>query len=635
MTRLMDLPVQRKLGYAMLLTSSLALVVACSIFLAVEYLGYRRNLVQTVATLARVTANNSTAPIAFSDALAARENLESLRAEPQITVAILYDQDGRRIAHYGVLPDDEIPPTVRTWVGVRFVNHQVVAVEPVVEGSRRLGTLYLRATQDLMLARMRTSAWVALAALVLSMIFAAVMAGWLGRTLARPILELDRTASAVSARQDYSLRAHQYGEDEMGRLTKAFNAMMATTQKSVEALRESEQRFRVLADHAPVLIWVADPQGQSVWHNQRWLEFTGRSLAAEAGRGWVEGIHPEDRERTLRLYDDAFVHRLAFQLEYRLRRHDGLDRWVLSHGLPRFDAAGDFAGFIGSSIDVSDRKLAEQAVAEARDRAVAASRAKDHFLAALSHELRTPLTPVLLLATEESRNPRLAPEVRADFEMIAKNVALEARLIDDLLDLTRITRGKLVLDRRSADAHEILQDALTTVQTDFADKHIDLQVRMGAPRHRLHADTVRLQQVFWNLLKNAAKFTPPGGRVSVETSVLGHSRLMVRISDTGIGLTSAELDRIFEAFTQGEHADTSAGHQFGGLGLGLAISQRLVQLHAGTIHASSPGRGHGATFEIELPLELDHPAPGPDGLVAHDDRMPDRSSSRAGQMTAG
>jgi PAS domain S-box-containing protein len=603
MTLLADLPVQRKLRYAMLLTSSLALLVACAVFLTVEYYGYRRNLIQTVATLARVTADNSTAAIAFADATGARQTLEALRAEPQIVAAVLYNKDGRIVARYVARPGENVPPRAPDVTGLQFDDGYVATVEPVVEESRRLGTLYLRATVGLMLKRVRASVWVALAILVLSTALAAVIASVLGRTLARPILELDRTASAVSAEQDYSLRARQYGDDELGRLTAAFNGMLATTQKSVEALRESEQRFRVLADHAPVLIWLTDVRGRYVWVNQRWLEFTGRPLADEVGEGWAAGIHPDDHEWTLQAGRNAVAERREFQLEFRLRRHDGAHRWLLSRGLPRFGLAGEFTGFIGSCIDVSDRKLAEQAVAEARDRAVAASRAKDNFLAALSHELRTPLTPVLLLASEEAGNAQLSPEVRADFEMIAKNVALEARLIDDLLDLTRITRGKLVLDRRPADAHVILQDALATVRPDFAARQISLQLELAAPRHRLEGDPVRLQQIFWNVLKNAVKFTPPGGQVTVKTSIIDRNRLLVRVTDTGIGLTPAEIERIFEAFTQGEHADTGAGHKFGGLGLGLAITERLVQLHGGTIRASSPGRDQGATFEIELPLE--------------------------------
>jgi PAS domain S-box-containing protein len=606
MTLLADLPVQRKLRFAMLLTSSVALLVACAVFLTVQYLGSRRQLVQTVATLARITADNSTAAVAFADTTAARQTLEALRAEQQVVGAVLYDKDNRLVAAYDATGGTPPPAALPPWVGVRFDDGSVVAVQPLVEDGRRLGTLYVRATQDQMFAQLRTSLVTSLAVLIFATALAAILATLLGRTLARPILELDRTADAVSAAQDYSLRARQYGRDELGRLTAAFNTMLATTEKSVAALRESEQRFRVLADDAPVLIWLADADRQYVWLNERWLEFTGRPLHREVGEGWTEHIHPGDREGVLQHFAAAAAHRREFQMEYRLRRHDGAYRWMLSRGLPRFGSTGNFAGFIGSCIDVSDRRLAEQEVAEARDRAVAASKAKDNFLAALSHELRTPLTPVLLLASEEATNPRLPAEVRADFEMIAKNVALEARLIDDLLDLTRITRGKLTLDLRPVDAHGVLQDALTTVRDDFAEKRIDLQVKLGAPRHAVQGDPVRLQQVFWNVLKNAAKFTPEGGSVVVETSVVDHRRLLVRVTDTGIGLTPGELERIFDAFSQGEHADTPARHKFGGLGLGLAISERLAQLHGGALRARSPGRDQGATFEIELPL---HPEP--------------------------
>jgi PAS domain S-box-containing protein len=606
MTMLADLPVQRKLRFAMLLTSSVALLVACGVFLTVQYLGYRRSLVQTVETIARITADNSTAAVAFADVAAARQTLDALRAEQQVVGAVLYDKDNRLVAEYSADGTGALPAALPPWTGVRFDDGGVVAVQPLLEDGRRLGTLYVRASQDQMFARMRTSITTALAVLIFATALAAVLATLLGRTLARPILELDRTADAVSAGQDYSLRARQYGRDELGRLTAAFNTMLATTEKSVVALRESEQRFRVLADDAPVLIWLADADRQYVWLNQRWLEFTGRPLSQEVGEGWAENIHPGDREKVLQHFFAAAQQRRELQMEYRLRRHDGEYRWMLSRGLPRFNTTGAFTGFIGSCIDVSDRRLAEQEVAEARDRAVAASKAKDNFLAALSHELRTPLTPVLLLASEEATNSRLAPEVRADFEMIAKNVALEARLIDDLLDLTRITRGKLALDVRPTDVHGVLQDALNTVRDEFAEKRIDLHVKMNAERHQVQGDPVRLQQIFWNVLKNAAKFTPEGGRVDVATNLVEQNRLVVRITDTGIGLTPGELERIFDAFAQGEHADTPARHRFGGLGLGLAISERLAQLHGGDLRARSPGRNQGATFEIELPL---HPQP--------------------------
>ncbi len=235
--------------------------------------------------------------------------------------------------------------------------------------------------------------------------------------------------------------------------------------------------------------------------------------------------------------------------------------------------------------------------------AKAASRAKDDFLAALSHELRTPLNPVLLLATEAARDRRWPAEVCATFDAIAKNVTLEARLIDDLLDLTRITRGKLTLEKRPVDVHACLRDALAMVREEIDQKRIVIDLQLRAERHAVLGDDVRLKQVFWNVITNAAKFTPSNGRVSIETSVAEEeSRFVLEITDTGIGMTPAELERLFEAFAQGDHVAQVGSHRFGGLGLGLAISRRMVELHAGSISATSAGRDRGSTITIKLPL---------------------------------
>jgi signal transduction histidine kinase len=245
----------------------------------------------------------------------------------------------------------------------------------------------------------------------------------------------------------------------------------------------------------------------------------------------------------------------------------------------------------------------EAALRASEAKATSASQAKDDFLAALSHELRTPLNPVLLLATESAHNPQLPPEVRADFATIARNVALEARLIDDMLDLTQITHGKVALDLQPFDVHAGLADALTMVREEIDQKQIELILRLDAPRPLVQGDDVRLKQVFWNVLKNAAKFTPPAGRITIETAVAPPgSEITVTVTDTGIGLSAAELDRIFEAFSQGNHATAGAPHRFGGVGLGLAISRRMVEMHAGTITAASPGSNQGAVFVIRLPL---------------------------------
>ena len=248
----------------------------------------------------------------------------------------------------------------------------------------------------------------------------------------------------------------------------------------------------------------------------------------------------------------------------------------------------------------------ETALRESEAQAMAASRAKDDFLAALSHELRTPLNPVLLLATEAANNPKLSPEVRADFETIAMNVTLEARLIDDMLDLTRIARGKVALEMKALNVHALLKDALGMAREEIDLKQITLTLRLDANRQLVHGDDVRLKQIFWNVIKNAGKFTPDKGRILIETDAPAKGEeLIVRITDSGIGMTTSELGRIFEAFSQGDHAAQGGPHRFGGMGLGLAISRMMAKLHSGSITATSAGRDQGTTVLIKLPLLSD------------------------------
>lgn len=262
-----------------------------------------------------------------------------------------------------------------------------------------------------------------------------------------------------------------------------------------------------------------------------------------------------------------------------------------------------------------ERARSEAALRVARDQALAASRAKDDFIAALSHELRTPLNPVLLLASEEARNPNLAPQTRADFETIARNVTLEARLIDDLLDLTRIMHDKLALDMKPRDLHVVLREVVGTLQPELNEKKLTLGTHYGAATATVVGDEVRLRQIFWNLLRNAVKFTA-GGKITITTSLSATKShvLTIEVSDTGIGLTGDELAHVFKPFVQGAHSE-KGGSTYGGLGLGLAISRRIVELHAGTITARSPGRNLGAHFIVELPLapaESARPAPAPE-----------------------
>ncbi|HEY0512355.1 MAG TPA: ATP-binding protein [Thermoanaerobaculia bacterium] len=230
-------------------------------------------------------------------------------------------------------------------------------------------------------------------------------------------------------------------------------------------------------------------------------------------------------------------------------------------------------------------------------RAEAASKAKDHFLAALSHELRTPLTPVLMRVAALARAADLPEPLRADLRMIQRNVELEAKLIDDLLDLTRVSRGKLTLSFEATDVHALLEHVVAICSEGVETRGLHIDLETGAAARHVWADSARLQQVFWNLVKNAVKFTPQGGRIRVVTANPEPERIEIQVIDPGIGIAPEDLPRLFDAFEQGNREITRT---FGGLGLGLAISRALVDLHGGSLSGLSPGHGQGATFTVSL-----------------------------------
>jgi len=285
-----------------------------------------------------------------------------------------------------------------------------------------------------------------------------------------------------------------------------------------------------------------------------------------------------------------------------IRRHkDGSLLEISLTVSPMKDAAGKIIGASKIARDITEYKRAAADLKRANDEILAASRAKDDFLATLSHELRTPLNPVLLIASDAANDRELPPRVRSDFAAIRKNVELEARLIDDLLDLTRITRGKVILKKTYVDVRHVLEDAVANVQEEMNQKRIVLDFKLNASQYMVFADAVRLQQIFLNLFKNAVKFTSDGGQISVGGSLSG-DKILIQITDTGIGMLPEEISNIFTAFSQGNHAERGNAHRFGGLGLGLAISQKLAEFHEGQILATSEGRDKGSTFIVELPL---------------------------------
>ncbi|HSI11994.1 MAG TPA: response regulator [Chthoniobacter sp.] len=258
-------------------------------------------------------------------------------------------------------------------------------------------------------------------------------------------------------------------------------------------------------------------------------------------------------------------------------------------------------------------ELAEQreALRRSAEEAQAANRAKDEFLAALSHELRTPLNPVLMTAASLEKDMSLSQDVRDQLSMMRRNVELETRLIDDLLDITRISRGKLTVAAVSSDLHQLLRETVDIVRNGDPSRSIAVVFTLDAESHYARVDPARIQQVFWNLIKNAFKFSTANGTVTVHTRNEGTDKIVISVEDTGVGISADALPRIFKAFDQGDNA---GNHRYGGLGLGLTISKAIVEAHGGSIQAQSDGLNKGATFTLALATTAApeaEPSPGP------------------------
>jgi len=494
--------------------------------------------------------------------------------------------------------------------------------------------------------------------------------------------------------------------------------------------------YRAIVVSSPVMIWRAGVDAKCNYFNETWLAFTGRALEQEMGDGWASGVHPDDLGRCLKIYLRHFARREPFEMEYRLRRHDGAYRYIFDRGVPFEDESGEFAGYIGSCVDVDDRKRmeqalrandeaqlrlfsrvvetsgdfigictpdmrvffvneagrrmvglasmedvrrttvtdyfwpedlprmesdaiptlvregrwsgevrfrhfqtgtpistmwnvfvikddagvpvawatvspdltalkkAEEALREVNSRLTEADRRKDEFLGVLSHELRNPLAPIRTGIYLLDHLPADGAQAVRAKEVVRRQTGHLARLVDDLLDVTRISRGKIELDRRRIDLREAVLRTCEDHRSMFDQGQVALRYDPPIGPVWIEADATRISQVLGNLLQNAVKFTPAHGAVAVEVAVQGGNAEM-RVRDTGMGIRAENLVHIFEPFAQIEQ---SLARTQGGLGLGLALSKGLVELHGGWLRALSDGLGRGSEFRVVLPLA---PAPAP------------------------
>ncbi|QLE44295.1 response regulator [Nostoc sp. C052] len=409
-------------------------------------------------------------------------------------------------------------------------------------------------------------------------------------------------------------------------------------------LRQSEERFRSLSTCSPVGIFETDTEGNCKYTNPRYQTICGLKAAESLEKRWLESVYLEDRERAIASWSAYICEGRDYSEEFRFQTTQTSIRWVQVRSSPMLSSQGELLGYVGTLEDITERKQAEEVRAQvireqtARQEAEAANRMKDEFLAVLSHELRTPLTSMLGWS-KILRAKKLDDKATSRaLEAIERNAISQMQLIEDILDVSRIIRGQLRLNVSAVNLISVMEAALEAVRPLAEPKDIQLSTVLDTTVGSVYGDPARLQQIVWNLLTNAIKFTPKGGKVEVKLSTyfgfsisdfgLGsdsenlessntdeNSNLrsqipnsksqyaQIQVIDTGIGISSEFLPKVFERFRQ---ADSTTTRSHNGLGLGLAIVRHLVELHKGTILAQSSGSGQGATFTVRLPLLQDN-----------------------------
>ena len=399
-------------------------------------------------------------------------------------------------------------------------------------------------------------------------------------------------------------------------------SVQAAERRQARAQKEVQERFQEVADAMPQIVWAAGADRQLDYYNERWYEYTGEPANQLGTQSWQHLLPPEDLARVAQEWTAAAAAARGYEVEFRLRRGtDGEFRWFLGRALPTKDAQGAILRWIGTATDIHESKLLrEQNVLlldserAARTEAERINRMKDEFLATLSHELRTPLNAMLGWTQVLRGDPANSEDMEQGLATIERNARAQKGIIEDLLDMSSIISGKVRLDVQRVDLAAVLKAALETVRPAAEAKGIRLQPAIDPKARQISGDPNRLQQVFWNLLTNAVKFTPKGGRVQVTLERI-HSHLEVNVIDSGEGISPEFLPNVFDRFRQ---ADASTTRRHGGLGLGLAIVKQLVELHGGGVHVGSMGLGKGTTFRVMLPLVAVQPAEDfPDGDRRH------------------
>ena len=430
--------------------------------------------------------------------------------------------------------------------------------------------------------------------------------------------DLPVTSPKIKFSAKSTVRGHWIAETEIARLKDTLREAQETLDairsgevdavvvsgakgNQIYSLTSAEQPYRIYVERMQEGAVTIAPNGLILYCNQKFADLLQVPLERVIGSQLVTHLNAEAWQKISEVFDDSLGD--VVKHECGLRREDGsvIPTHLTANRLPQ---QGENIMCLVVT-DLSEQKRHEE-LRVAKELAEKASLAKDDFLAALSHELRTPLTPVLMTAIALEQNMKLPVEARESLGLIKRNVELEARLIDDLLDLTRIAKGKMELHLRKVDIHMVVERAVEVCRSEFSAKSHSMRLNLDAKHHQSEGDSVRLQQAVWNLIRNAAKFTESNGTITIRTQNPAPDKFLLEVEDTGIGFELDSTEKLFQPFEQGGRQIT---RQFGGLGLGLTITRSIIQAHGGTMSATSKGIGKGATFTFEIPIRPTQPAP--------------------------
>jgi PAS domain S-box-containing protein len=610
--------VRGQLMRVVLSTTMIALLVAGIATLTVDLTQYEKSWASDLSTEASILAVGIAPALAFNDHEAATRNLAALGARSRVTAAALYLPDGRVYASFvreGAIPPPPRPPPE----GITTSGQRVEFVHRIERNGEVLGTLYLTALYDTV---ERAEAYLGIFGLVtlLGLVVAFLLSRRLQRGITEPLDAMAAIARRIVTQRDYSLRVKKTSDDEIGVVVDAFNSMLEEVGTRSRALEDSnramENSNRALTEEVEVRkstqsalslattrlesTMAAAEIGTWLWDISKNEFSADRNLTALYGldEGTLDGaphmhyarIHPEDLTAVRKAEQRAIKTGALAAIEFRVRLANGSDKWMAQRGKVQLDKEGKAFLISGLVIDITAQKEAEKALRLADQR-------KDEFLATLAHELRNPLAPVRhAVKVLESKSLEQAKAQWAR-DVISRQVHRMALLLDDLLDVSRITQGRLALKIETISLESLIEAAVETARPLIDAKKHQLTIDLPREPLMLTVDPLRLSQSLSNLLTNGAKYMDEGGQIILRAA-LSEEEFTLSVKDTGIGLEPEALSGLFAMFSQ---VNSALARSEGGLGIGLALVKGLIELHGGTINARSDGPGLGSEFTIHLP----------------------------------